>query len=73
MSKYDRGNEKFQPFSEYRHKDYVTPRSLKEIYGYEPHLHVEEQERKGDDWVGIICLIAFGFLIGLFVFMSNGG
>jgi hypothetical protein len=29
-------------FTEYRHKDYVTPRSMKEAYGWEPPLYVEE-------------------------------
>lgn len=73
MNKYDRGNEKFKPFIEYRHKDYRTPRSMKEAYGYESDLHIEEQENEGDTLVGIVCLIVFGFLIGLFAYMSITG
>lgn len=57
----------FRPFSEYRQKDYVTPRSLKDIYGYEPELYVEKDVR-GDSWVGWLAIMVAGFLIGLFVF-----
>lgn len=32
----------FKPFSEYRHKDYVIPRSMKEAYGHEPVLYTDE-------------------------------
>ena len=33
----------YKPFSEYRHKDYMTPRSLKEAYGRDVDLYVEEE------------------------------
>ena len=33
----------YRPFSEYRQKDYMTPRSLKEAYGRDVDLYVEEE------------------------------
>lgn len=32
----------FKPFSEYRHKDYVIPRSMKEAYGSEQVLDTDD-------------------------------
>lgn len=31
-------------FTEYREKDYRLPRSLKEAYGYEPAVYVEQEK-----------------------------
>lgn len=67
MNKYDRGNEDFKPFSEYRHKDYVTPRSMKEIYGHEPLLFGEQEDGKGDKLVVWLAMCIGGLLIGFFV------
>jgi hypothetical protein len=35
----------YKPFSLYRHKDYVVPRSLKEAYGQDVELYVEPERR----------------------------
>ena len=67
MNKYDRGNEDFKPFSEYRYKDYVTPRSMREAYGHEPLLFGEHEGSKGDKFVGWLALCIAGFLIGFVV------
>lgn len=42
-------------FSEYRHKDYRTPRSMREAYGYEPVLYEERRVRMvgGEDFMDI--------------------
>lgn len=37
-------HDNFRPFSEYREKDYRLPRSLKEAYGYEPAVYVEQEK-----------------------------
>lgn len=36
----------YKPFSEYRHKDYVTPRSTKQAYGYDTVLYTVEEEKE---------------------------
>lgn len=38
-------DKQYKPFSEYRHKDYVTPRSMKEAYGHDPVLYTDEEEK----------------------------
>jgi len=33
-------------FTEFRHKDYYTPRSMREAYGFEPMLYVREKKKE---------------------------
>jgi hypothetical protein len=38
----------YRPFSEYRHHDYRTPRSVKEAYGWDAPLYVIDDD---DGWM----------------------
>ena len=52
-------------FSEHRDKDYHLPRSMREAYGYEATLYVEEPYTDGGGWflaIGVVgVLIWFGY------------
>jgi len=56
-------DKQYKPFSEYRHKDYVTPRSMKEAYGHDPVLYtVEEEEEEEKDlaplaWACVVVVL----------------
>lgn len=51
----------FKPFSEYRHKDYVTPRSMKEAYGYDIELHTEEEPPTDYVALGVLFVLVLLF------------
>ena len=61
----------FKPFSEYRHKDYVTLRSMKEAYGYDPVLYtvVEEKDVTPLVWacVVVVCFVSAAVTVFLWV------
>lgn len=46
-------------FSEYRRKDYVVPRSMKEAYGRDVQLYVEEESKvtKTDLFVSALIIV----------------
>jgi hypothetical protein len=46
----------YKPFTEYRRKDYVFPRSMKEAYMCDVKLYIKE-EPKIDPWLVIVCLV----------------
>ena len=46
----------YKPFTEYRRKDYVFPRSMKEAYMCDVKLYIKE-EPKIDAWLVIVCLV----------------
>ena len=49
----------FKPFSEYRDKDYVTPRSMKEAYGHDPVLYTIEEEKELSllTWMRVVTVV----------------
>ncbi len=47
-------------FSEYRRKDYVVPRSMKEAYGKDVQLYVEEESKITKTDVFVSALIIAG-------------
>jgi len=47
-------------FSEYRHKDYVVPRSMKEAYGRDVQLCVEEESKVTKTDIFVSALIIAG-------------
>lgn len=49
-------------FSEYRHKDYIVPRSMKEAYGRQVNLYIPPEKR---DYSPVV--IASGMLALLFL------
>lgn len=51
-------------FTEYRHKDYRTPRSVKEAYGWDAPLHVEERQA---DWLSAAGWIVWIGTLGVIV------
>lgn len=62
----------YKPFSEYRHKDYVTPRSMKEAYGHEPVLYTDEEEREVRGVIIALLYslaVSFSVLVGYFFWM----
>lgn len=54
-------------FSEFRSKDYRIPRSMREAYGYEATLWVEEPDRSFGSWIWWI--IAF---VGIVIWVGCG-
>ena len=55
-------DKQYKPFSEYRHKDYVTPRSMKEAYGHDPVLYTVEEEEEEKDlaplaWACVVVVL----------------
>lgn len=55
-------NERY--FSQFRPKDYQTPRSIREAYGWDAPLFVEQAEESLSDFCGWLILIAcFGLLV----------
>ena len=57
-------NDRF--FMEYRPQDYRVPRSMRDAYGYDARLYVEQQPKTVSGWYLVI-----GF-IGLLVWFSYG-
>ena len=51
-------------FTEYRDKDYYTPRSMKEAYGWDAPLHVEERQA---DWLSAAGWIVWIGTLGVIV------
>ena len=47
-------------FSEYRRKDYVVPRSMKEAYGRDVQLYVEEESKVTKTDIFVSALIIAG-------------
>jgi len=56
-------------FSEYRHKDYHIPRTLREAYGWEPPLYVEEKEVFTPTVIAsvVVCCMAAVYAVVLWV------
>lgn len=54
-------DKQYKPFSEYRHKDYVTPRSMKEVYGHEPVLYTEEEPPTDYVALGVLFVLVLLF------------
>jgi len=51
-------------FSEYRPHDYRLPRSMREAYGYEPVLYVQDDDHSLTRWTGaFVWLSAIGLVI----------
>lgn len=54
----------YRHFSEYRHKDYHTPRSMKEAYGWDAPLYVEADN--DPEWLApanYLVALAFALII----------
>jgi hypothetical protein len=60
-------NERF--FSEYREKDYHTARSLREVYGWEPPLYVEEKDVEADVIAGTVVVCSLFSVVALYVWL----
>jgi hypothetical protein len=56
-------------FTEYRHKDYVTPRSMKEAYGWEPPLYVEEKSVDAGVVAGAVVVCSLFSVVALYVWL----
>jgi hypothetical protein len=54
----------YKPWSEYRRKDYVVARSMKEAFGHDVKLYVAE-ERQIDWWVVVSCVLAIVLIVVL--------
>ena len=54
-------------FSEYRRKDYVVPRSMKEAYGRDVQLHVEEESKVTKTDIFVSALIITGGIACIFI------
>ena len=52
----------YKPWSEYRRKDYVVARSMKEAFGHDVKLYVAE-ERQIDFWVVVSCVLAIVLIV----------
>lgn len=57
-------DKQYKPFSEYRHKDYVTPRSMKEAYGYDTELDTDEEPPT--DYVALVVLFVLVLLFAVY-------
>ena len=49
-------------FNEFRPNDYRTPRSMKEAYGRDAKIHVEEEEPA---WMPILLAVLAAGLVGM--------
>jgi hypothetical protein len=56
-------------FTEYRHKDYYIPRSMREAYGWEPPLYVEEESVEAGVVVGVVVIGLTFIAAALFVWV----
>ena len=61
MTRYKKQRHRY--FTEFRHKDYHTPRSMREAYGFEPMLYVEESPRYLTPVLACYFLIMFVVLV----------
>jgi len=56
----------YKTFGEFRHKDYVIPRSMNEAYGRDVKLYVEEEASPNRRWFVLMLVgvawIAYGVL-----------
>ena len=53
--------------TEYRAKDYRTPRSMREVYGYEPQIYEEEATRTSTSKLElVICLVLMVLVYGIY-------
>lgn len=56
-------------FTEYRHKDYRTPRSTREAYGWDAPLYVEEEPVEAGVVAGVVVIGLTFIAAALFVWV----
>jgi hypothetical protein len=52
-------------FTEFRHKDYYTPRSMREAYGFEPMLYVQEKKKEYLT-ATLLCYVAIVIIVVIY-------
>lgn len=63
----------YKPFSEYREKDYRTPRTIKQAYGYDTYLYTNDNDAKFLDpavvvaGVVVVCFVSAAVTVFLWV------
>lgn len=55
---------RYKPFSEYREKDYRTPRTIRQAYGYDVELHTDEEPPT--DYVALVVLFVLVLLFAAY-------
>lgn len=53
----------YKPFSEYREKDYRTPRTIRQAYGYDTYLYTDDNDAKFLDPAVVVAVVVVVFLL----------